>query len=736
MSELTSENPARYGTADRHVDFSWKCLLKRWITPNAVLIAGIVWLALEFVVAGKFSVVYTGDNGEIIVPGLMRQTFTDVAGAFWDGFSAAGSDRRSLGFSAPIDVWLFAVLPGWLASAVRVTSQIIFSVVFTYLLARRTFRFDPWPSVFTAFVYASFTQGMLVNASVAYQPALIFALTCLLDRKSDAKRWLFAAGAILLVVWTGYFSRLVPFVGAFVVAWFMFVDTRRSIVDWIIFLSASVATVVLRLEDIVALMVQSPLSHLPLVRWQRELDDAAREIASFLTPRLTPASAALGLFLFGLVSSRLSAPRMKGVSILFVLGVLSPLIAISVQLGLIPKFPFLYGYDMTRFIALAAGILPFAGGYGMQALCANLGARSARGQLLPKSSIYRGAVAAAVAILVYASFERKWENAYDWITHGGYTQNFDSPVIEKLARDIRSGPMPVRAETFQMYPAYLHAYGIETAGGYQPVFFRRYYEFFGKMMEPWILTLNPDSHELWGSHAKKMASQAGPGAFRGDRLMLVPHDHRAERRLSDLYYLNMLSLANVGYFISRDRLTDQSLEPVSEALKPWSALTVREKVAVNLKANFRGREHLYIYRNRDVMPRVFSVERIRVFDTGKQVLDAVSRASVAELGRFVHAERSTLPQGLDGARFELSSFRFERRSGDAIRLERESGEAALVVVSNAYSPYWACRADDVVVPLFPAYHAFWGIVVPSGAKRVDCRYEPPTAASILSRANK
>ena len=712
--------------------------MKRWLTPNAVLVAGIAWLAAEFVLLGKYSVLYAGDNGELFVPGLVRQRFADIAGDLWDGFSVAGSDRDSLGFVPFLDVWLFTALPGWLAVALRTVSQIVVSVVFTYLLARRTFRFGPWPSVFAAFAYASFEHGMLLHATMAYQPALVFALTCLLDRKDDAKRWLFALAAIFLVAATGYFSRLVPFVGAFLVAWFLFVDPRRGVLNWLVILGAGAATVALRAGDIVALMAQSPLSHLPLVRWQYGIGEAVQNVAVILTPGINVLTVAMALFVFGVVAGRLSAPRMKGVLALFVLATLSPIVAVALQLWLIPRLPFLYGYDMTRFFLIALNILPFAAGYGLEAIAARFDDRDADGKLRRRTLVYRTAVAASVAMLVYVSLKHKWTGANDWLTHGTYVHNFESPVLEKLARDIRSGPSPVRAETFQMYPAYLHAYGIETAGGYQPVFLRRYFEYWGKMMEPWILSLDPDSHELWSSHAKKLAAKEGPGAFRGDRLMLVPNDHRPERRLGDLYRMNMLSLANVGYFVSRDRLTDESLEAVSAAPKPWSALTVREKIAVNLKANFYGREHLYIYRNRDVVPRAFAVEGVRAFDAGKQVLDAVSRASVADLRRHVYAERATLPPGLaEGAGFAPSSVRYVRRSGDAVRLERDGDGAALLVVANSYSPYWVCRdGAGAAVQLFPAYHAFWGILVAPGTKRVDCRYDPPTISTILARTKK
>jgi len=54
----------------------------------------------------------------------------------------------------------------------------------------------------------------------------------------------------------------------------------------------------------------------------------------------------------------------------------------------------------------------------------------------------------------------------------------------------------------------------------------------------------------------------------------------------------------------------------------------------------------------------------------------------------------------------------------------ETATGGLLVVANAYTPFWKADVDGSPAPIIPAYYAFQGIVVPPGSKVVKLHYCP------------
>jgi len=305
-------------------------------------------------------------------------------------------------------------------------------------------------------------------------------------------------------------------------------------------------------------------------------------------------------------------------------------LGVGVQLFAKKFLWFLEGYRMSYVIRVPSTILIFAAGFSIEALIRDARAFRDRGGFKVCLWGCRIGLALAILVLAYMSLKSKYTELYGWVTNGSYAHNFESPVIEKFAESIRTQHNPVRVETFQIIPNYPHAYGIKTAGGYQALHSKLYYKYWAKMMEPWTSSIGPESrfYSQYSNRRKKMDENL---AFRDGRLWLFPDTYQPEWRLAKLYNLNFLSLANVGYILTRERLTDPSLEPIREMARPWSAYTRREQTRINIKANFTDREQLYFYRNQDAFPRFFSVNTIAPFKDDEAVLDAIAKASVGEL---------------------------------------------------------------------------------------------------------
>ncbi len=700
------------------VPASWGWVLSLWA----------LWLIVEFIVFGKFSVVYTWDNGEVILPGLISTKFAGIDAPLWDNFSAAGSDRISEGWHGGIDVWLFSHLPGWLAYQLRVVSLAAIPVFAVYGLSHLTFRFSPWAKLYCAGAYSlTLTPGILMLSVHAYVPAVLFALTWLFQRIGDVKRWLIAVVAVFLLAETAYFSQLVPFAGAVIVFWFLFVDTRRTLGEWAVISVAVVAPVAMRIGDIRAMLATAPESHAGLVRAAMTTADAIdatiAESVFLSTPIMTVCTA---LFVYALIVRRGGSFRMKAILAAIVLGAVTPLAGTIIQ-GIVAEWvPAIHGYNLFRLRIVVITILVFAGGYGIQELTNQIDVWNRDGAPVVRIRLGQGALGLAVLAVAWVSVEQKVVSAREWIIQGSYKHNFESPVFQGLADSIKAEPWPVRAETFQMYPRYLNAYGIETAGGYQALIFRRYFEFWDRMMDPWMAGFQPTEGGFQiGLGGNRFAIAGGRTAYRNWRLMLVPPDHAPELRLADLYRLKFLSLANVAYIVSRDRLLDESLELLRQPDMPWSSMSTRERIATNAKANFTGRTHLYVYRNRNSLPRFFTVKSVRLFDSGEEVLDAMVAAPLAKLRHTVFAERATVPEPVAAAGpYGDLEIVLKRYVSDEIRLDVRGDGAAVLVIANAFSSAWKAEIDGVPATIFPADHAFWGVYVPAGARSIRFRYDP------------
>jgi hypothetical protein len=108
------------------------------------------------------------------------------------------------------------------------------------------------------------------------------------------------------------------------------------------------------------------------------------------------------------------------------------------------------------------------------------------------------------------------------------------------------------------------------------------------------------------------------------------------------------------------------------------------------------------------------------------VLAAMAAATVDEFRNAAFVEKGTLPAGLStDRRYGAADITLERYGSDEIRLAVSVDKDALLIVTNSFSPFWVAEIDGKRAPLFPAYHAFWGLALPAGATSVVFRFEPP-----------
>ncbi|MBT8005559.1 MAG: YfhO family protein [Rhodospirillales bacterium] len=674
---------------------------------------------------GPASVVPTSSNGEMLVPALLSQQFAADQGALWQNLTSTGADKLAFTYYGTIDSFLFSTLPGWLAHAIRSSSVIVVAVLSAYAVGRNILQFSRSAALFVGAAYGVGIIGQLFAGSIGYFPIILLVIYGVLENRTSAARWAVLFAVLYAFADMTYFSQMVPWSMATIVFWFLFVTPRKTIIDWGIIIAVCLIMVALRADDFEALFANAPLSFMGLARTTPDLGQALygsiRSLYLFGGPVQTACTA---LFLVSLVARRNDKLLWSVGAALLISIFLYPL-GVAVQSFAAEILPFLKGYSMDYAGRIGTTILPFAAGFGIDVLVNN--------QTISRINVPRGiplivrrlGLTLCISAIAFVSLKTKYVSLYTWVTNGSFAHNFQSPVIEELADSIRTEKKPVRVETFQIIPNYMHAYGIEPAGGYQILHSRRYYEFWAKMVEPWAASLTPESR-FYKQYADRRARMEGNLAFRDDRLWLFPDTYRPTWQLANIYRLNLLSLANVGYLLSRDRLTDSSLVPIRKMPRPWSAMKAREKALENIKANFYGRSYFNIYKNTTVIPRFFTVSGINVANGADNLLNDMSKASVSLLRQQAFVSKLDLPRGFDSTQtFSRRQVTVEQYEKDQIRLTLSSGGPALLIATNSYSPFWTVEIDGVESEIFPAYHTFWGVQIPAGAKSIVFRYRPP-----------
>lgn len=674
-----------------------------------LLIAGIFWFSMDQFILGKYSWMRLIDNGNVSVPSLMANGLRGFDGPLWHVFSTAGNDGLATGYFGWLDTFLFQALPGWLALQLRTVSQVVFAALGVYALCRRSLSLDKLASAVPALFVAQYASGAQMLISVdAYLPMSILAVSLVLDQPRDWKRWLFW-GALAVLNAHSLLSRPIPHALLVHVLWFAFVERRRSILDWGIILGFGLFTVLVRAQDFFAVALYGKLSdrHVADVPYDLSFRSNARHIISYYfgwSPRIL-VTVLVG---YGLVAWRGRYAAFGRLMTAFAVGLALVMALPAIKPLAIELVPVTATFKLTRFYKFLFPFAAMGAGFGVQALLELARSESADMRDGLWRRIKKWAPGLVVALFLAMTLPGKYRHVVSWVSEGNYVLNFESPVLGELADNIHRRGEPVRAVSFQLYPNSPHVYGIETAGGFQVLQIRRYTQFWMRMVAA--------------------GRVAAPPADLADRMYLVvnPAEHRPEWKLAELYDLELLALANVRYVISRDRLVDPSLILIQGPATPWSALSVREKIQSNLRANFTGRTHLYVYEYTDALPRFYIPRRLRVLATGDAVLDAMAVAERGQLAKTIFVEAAALPTGLDEkTSWARGTVRVEHYSGDEIRLAVDLDGAALLFAGNAYSPYWKAYVDGREATIFPANHAFWGVALPATARQVIFRYEPP-----------
>jgi hypothetical protein len=309
-----------------------------------------------------------------------------------------------------------------------------------------------------------------------------------------------------------------------------------------------------------------------------------------------------------------------------------------------------------------------------------------------------------------------------------YAELYLRPELQDLAAKGRK-EAPFRVASIAdagWHPSMAWAYGLETVDGYMNLYPNRFHSYWEQVLSPLFAAdtkrYKYNNFHYWGNQVYLFRPTSGfpPGT---------------DIDFSRFYRLELLSLANVRYLISPHPLRHPDL--VLLARGGEGALPgLRER----MQNYFRGQPpagKLYLYENRQALPRFFAVTSFKVLADETLVLQALGAASVGELRSTAYLAKSDAAPVAGLAGLATPAKVLLRRYGpNDVELEVDAPGPSLIVNATTYSPFWKAQIDGLSSALFPVDHAFQGVVVGSGRHRVVFRYEPPYARALLQNDPK
>jgi hypothetical protein len=132
-------------------------------------------------------------------------------------------------------------------------------------------------------------------------------------------------------------------------------------------------------------------------------------------------------------------------------------------------------------------------------------------------------------------------------------------------------------------------------------------------------------------------------------------------------------------------------------------------------------ERIAIYERASALPPAFLVEELRVVPEPEERLAALSAPG------FDPARTALLAEAAGGAPrggLAQGAVSYRRAAPGSIELELATGGPAFLVVTETYMEGWRCEVDGAAAEVVPADHAFLGVPLPAGARRVRLAYAP------------
>ena len=725
-----------------------------WIDahPAIFFILWSLWLAVWYFGLGPLSFVFIHDTGDNALPyrTALAAAVANGSWGYWDQQKASGIDSLSI-LVSPFqpDVLLLAILPTWLAYGLITWAQRFVAGYFTFRLLKDSIRLDTSPALYAGIAYSLYAQsainghwagftldnGFLCEAGL---PFILWSLSCLNSNK--AIDYLYASLLGLFFSMTGWFVNSI-FLLPMIFFWQFVILRRYERRSALILVFFILAWVVSSLPFIYALILNVPLSHradwTPLGLWgavgNRDLDRYVYEKVWFVWGLMRDNAVPVGLLLIGIVCSRCKDRLLMSIFAFIVL-----CLAFQPAYGLIKTLSlqhvtFLRAASFDRIYLLVPFLLIIGAAVGAMYIPREASLRLLFQRILDRPLRVRTVIIAlAIGFVLFQSCFVHARILY-LMGHGyNFRDLYLNPNLKKLREQTRDLP-PFRMVTVAQgiqHPAMAWVYGLDTADGYMNVYPKRYQQYWEQVLTPLISSSAwiRDYFHYWGSRVYLFS----PFYTRSLRQLKQLGDDPLI--VSEYWNLKLLSLANVRFVVSPLPLQDENLVELfrgdTDASRRWDKLALVARSMSYLRGE-KPPLPLFVYENRQVLPRYFMVNKARRFDNHDELLTALQRADYNDLrstAYILDSERIVLSgdeSGVAKANTRLISY-----SSDRIVLASHCESDCILVIADNYSPFWKAEINGFATRIFPVHNAFQGIYVKAGENTVRLEYDPPYAIRI------
>ena len=700
--------------------------IKQLVKQKEILFLLIsLWIALEYIGIGPFSYIRIHDSGDSHIPRQMAMTTTFFKHGinYWFPYSGCGVDSlaNNIKHSSFMGI-LFGIFPGWLAYQIIILTQLFLGSYFTYRLCKDHLQISDVCSVCAGVIFGLSSSDLVsLQLGIAGFPLILWAFEKIVNSTNRLRYlWIFLLG--LSYSFCSNLVATIPYILIMAFLYFVFIRRKADIKFLILFIVFCIAMFLPQFNNIWSMFLNASLSH----RADYGLFATQKGPISVQTyfyilqdgvEWLLNSKLALLLAFIGLAASKFRS-RLLLISFSFFLfctvgtsGI--KLLAFSLR----EYITFFRSFPFDRFYFVAPFFAALSASYSLESIRHKLKNWVIERKALEKTLSWRAFnifMIIVFASLFFLNFLTKYKHMSLWLYQGSYIYNYKSEELQKLSLKAKNELFRAASIYPGLHPACLNVYGLETVGGYLNMYPKSYQKFWGKVIEP--LTEKEDDIYYYFNYF-------------GHRIYLFcPKD--VKEIIFDKYYrLNLLSLANTRYIISKIPIIDKRLNPILAQKISWRSLPKIKRGLINIEANFKGIKYLYIYENKAYFPRFFLAKNIKTFKNSPDLLKHMSLAKLGFLRDTVHIEKKHLKNiELNSRRYENAHIEIDKYTPDKIELSVALDGSGILVASNNYSPYWKCKVNDIETDIFPTYSTFWGIFLTKAAKKIIFYYDPPYSA--------
>lgn len=648
----------------------------------------ILWLSFEYLFLGPLSFIKINDAGDGTIPRYMNTATSlhEHGRSQWLHNNIGGHDRISNGISAlNIPNALYLILPGWLAYQISIVLSLIFSLYFTFRLCRDQLQLSDISSIFGGVAYAAcllMYDTVFYYFSYASLPFVLWALERIISMKSTSKKLIYLVLLAFFYAMSSTVTNSLPYTLIFLMLWFLFFNEYKM--KRVLFVTIFLAiTILLKLPDIyrIILLAEDSQRNNFSFSYSDSFPYAIRWINLFIVTY----KYFFPIILLGIYVTKLKDRRLLFLIITMVIFSMWPLYEVIKNYIKLPML--LNGLKLYGFLYLASFLCMISTAYSLNVIPEDA-------YLISDSKKKRVKLVDVLVLIMFVivlgiNLGTKYNHAKVWFRDGNYAYNFQDKSLKEFYQK-NQGEI-YRVLTINLEPSIISTYGFETIDGYVNMFPKSYENYWKAVTSPYCAKMGK-CHTEGQNHIR----------------LRVP-DMSEEVVLEDYVNLDLLSLGNVKYIISKVKLRDNgTLSILSSEVSTY-----------------------YIYENKQYLPRFYFVNNIKIFTDSKSLFEAMSKSDRKSLRNTAYLEKdySSSITSVDNLNTEATAT-IDVYTPDKIKLAINSkplsfSQPGFLILANSYNPFWKCFIDKKEVKILRANGTFWGVFLESMPKEIEFIYSPP-----------